>query len=133
MGKDNKQKATVFAELSAIQKKAAILLAAGKSRKAVAEAIGYNPCTIFGWLNQPAFRAAVSALTDQVYEEGKSALLSVQRGAVSTLVKLLSSDDQKVALAAATRLLERVERRKELDIGADLAEIERLLAGLEEA
>jgi hypothetical protein len=84
------------------------------------------------WREDPAFTARIRQLRAEMFAEAVGKLAAVNGKAADTLARLLDSDNEKVALAAARGVLELGARLREvLDLHEQLQAHESRLAALE--
>jgi transposase-like protein len=108
---------------------AALLLAVGRSVRAVAREAGVNERTIRNWQNDESFAARVRTLRSEVFARAVGILCGASTKAATMLGKLLRSDSEKISLAAARAILELGPRLRESDeLAARVDELEKRLA-----
>ena len=115
-------------ELTAKQQRAVQALLTAKSVSAAALAAHVGERTLFRWLTEPAFRAALTAAESNLIDAATRRLLQLQGAALDTLEALLgdgSDASAGVRLRAAQVALEHLLRLREL------RDIEQRLTALE--
>jgi hypothetical protein len=100
----------------------AIAVAGGQTIKSASETVGCALATAYHVSADPDFRAEVAKLKTQAVESAVAVLTSNATAASNALVRLLASDDEKIVLAAAAKILatlgplqELAELRQRLD------------------
>lgn len=93
-------------ELSEKRLRAALLLTQGQSTGAVAAEVGVSRTALYNWRHDPAFREELERLRVAMWEESIRSLKDLAGRAVQVLGEGLSSDDEKVRLATAARIIE---------------------------
>lgn len=94
-----------FDEFSEVQVQAALLLLEGESAAATARALEINRSTVFAWKADPEFARLLADLRRALVERAWSTLLAARLRAAHTVVRLLDSRDDAVALRAAQSVL----------------------------
>jgi hypothetical protein len=85
-------------------------LAEGWTHQQVADQVGVSTKTIQRRMGEPSFAAAVSRRRRERVEQLTGALITASDGAVGVLQDLLTSDDPKIQLRAATVTLGQANR-----------------------
>jgi len=112
--------------VSGKRSRAAMLLAAGRSVRAAARAIGVAERTLHRWRSEPPFAEHVRDLQAELLRRAVGRLSSSMPVAAMKLRKLLASDSEKVQLAAASKLLENgLKLREQLDLAERVQALER--------
>ena len=106
--------------------RAAVLLAGGLSLRQTAKRVKVGERTLYRWSRDPNFAAEVAQLRAAMLRRGAGQLARLIGRAVKTLKELLESDDERIRLGAASRVLEQATRIIEM------AELERRLQALEQ-
>lgn len=106
--------------------RAAVLLAGGLSLRQTAKRVKVGERTLYRWSRDPNFAAEVAQLRAAMLRRGAGQLARLIGRAVKTLKELLESDDERIQLGAASRVLEQATRIIEM------AELERRLQALEQ-
>jgi hypothetical protein len=91
------------------QEQAAMLLAAGFTVTDTATTIDVDRATVSQWQRNPAFAMLVDEERQVVMSAARGKLISLASKAVATLERLLDSTNERVALSAATGILENSE------------------------
>ena len=106
-------------------------LAEGWTHQRVAEQVGVSTKTIQRRMGEPSFAAAVSRRRRERIEQLTGQLITASDGAVGVLQDLLSSNDPKIQLRAATVTLGQASRFHQVEQERELArrqdELERRL------
>ena len=89
-------------------------VAMGKTIRAAAELIGISEATAYSISSSDEFRQAVTRLRSEAVEQAVSVLTSNATKASNALVKLLDSSDEKIVLAASSKLLGSLPGMQEL-------------------
>jgi hypothetical protein len=114
------------------RERAALALATGRTVAEAAVDAGSSERAVYSWKNEPAFKDRIRQLQADMFAQAVAVLAAGNRKASNTLVQLLDSDTEKVALAAARSVLELGCRLREaLDLARRLEEHEQRLALLE--
>ena len=92
----------------------AIAVAGGQTIKAASETVGCALATAYHVSANSDFRAEVAKLKTQAVESAVAVLTSNATAASNALVRLLSSEDEKIVLAAASRILSTLGPLQEL-------------------
>ena len=109
---------------------AALLLAVGRSVRAVAREAGVSERTIRNWRGEDAFAARVRLLRSEVFARAVGVLCGASTRAAAKLRQLLRSEDEKIALGAARAILEAAPRLREAgELAERVEELERRLTG----
>jgi len=112
--------------LSGKRERAAVALAAGRSVRAAARAVGVGERTLHRWRGDPAFQDHVRELQAEMLHCSVGRLSKAMPEAATKLRKLLASDSEKVQLAAAAKLLENgLKLREQLDLAERVQVLER--------
>ena len=98
--------ATIPDSLSPKQQQAALMLAGGTSKKAIAKGLGVAAHTVSAWVKLPAFTASVNQHLSTVEGEALQVLKAQRLKAAEALGELLDSKAPAVRLAAARTVLE---------------------------
>lgn len=113
--KDNTQKSR--RGRSATNDALALVLAAGATVRGAAEQLGVGERTVARRLADPQFRHQVNQARADLLTEASARLTGALTGAVESLIGLLGSEDERVRLQAAAKLLETSLRfHKETDL-----------------
>jgi hypothetical protein len=111
------------------RQRVAVLLASGSSIRAAAAETSTGERTIHGWLDDPAYRAFVASIRDQLLAETIGRLTQSATRAAAVLEALLDSEPEGIRLRAATSILDAMIRTREHgDLAARVAELEQRLA-----
>lgn len=97
-----------LSELSAAQGKAALLLAAGRSKSDTAKEVGVDPSTVFAWLRDPKFEAQVNLERENTLSEARDKFRNLAVKAAETLGELLNDESPTVRLGAAKLVSEQL-------------------------
>ena len=109
----------------------ATLVASGLSIRDACKEANCSEATGYGIAATNEFRTQVAAIRTQAVEQAVSVLTSNATRASNALVKLLDSADEKIVLAASSKLLDRVGPMQELhELRARIDAIESQGAGL---
>jgi hypothetical protein len=92
----------------------AATVASGKSVKDSAAIAGCTESTAYSLSCKPEFKALVAKLRSEAVEAAVGVLTSNASAASNALVRLLDSDDEKIQLAAASKLLAQLGPLQEL-------------------
>jgi hypothetical protein len=84
------------------------LLILGKTDREVAEIVGVRRETITKWHKNPFFSAELSSRREELWVDAKLRLKSLVHEAVNVLTNGLSSQNEKVAIAAAVHIMKTV-------------------------
>ena len=95
--------------LTAEQERAALMLATGAGVQAVSDAVDVHRSTLWAWRQTAAFEAYYNQLLSDIRRDVRCGLVGLYREALETVRRCLESDDPKVALDAAFRVIERAE------------------------
>jgi len=134
------------ATLSDRQARAATLEAMGHTTAQIADLMGVHRATLFRWRKDAAYRARVASILEDSQRAARAVLESASIQAAQRLQGLLSSEDDRVALRAATTILDRsghgttqridlsgVPRYPTEEKQDQVLELERLLSGMQAA
>lgn len=91
--------------LSVRQQKAIMALLAKPSVLAAAEAAGVSPKTLYRYLAEPAFRAALEAAQDEALQMLSGQLVTFLGMGLDALARALQSEDSRIAVQAAAVVL----------------------------
>ena len=105
--------------LNARQQRAAVLLASGCNSGSVAEQLKIHRSTLAKWQNLPEFEAFVNELMQEGRAAARAKLVGAAEKAVSTLLGLLESRDERTRLAASSEILRHL---KGMPIGSSSVE-----------
>ena len=94
---------------------AALLLAVGRSVRAVAREAGVSERTIRNWQAEESFAARVLALRSEVFTRAVAVLCGASTKAAAKLRRLLKSEDERIGLGAARAILEAAPKLREAD------------------
>jgi hypothetical protein len=92
----------------------AATVAAGSSVRDAASVAGCTQSTAYSLSCKPEFKTLVNKLRSQAVEAAVGVLTSNASAASHALVRLLDSDDEKVVLAASSKLLSQLGPLQEL-------------------
>lgn len=92
----------------------AVHVAGGKTIREAAGIIGCSEATAYGISGSVEFRDAVSRLRSEAVSQAVSILTSNATAACNALVRLLDSEDEKIVLAASSKLLSILPGMQEL-------------------
>lgn len=95
--------------LSPAQEKVALLLAAGSTVTDAAAAVETSRQTVSEWQNLPAFAALVNSERQAARASAHGKLIHLTEKAAATLERLLNSNSERVALAAALGVLQHAQ------------------------
>lgn len=84
---------------------AALAIASGRPGTEAAKIAGVSVRTIRRWSNRKSFADLVTRLRDETISAALGQLLSANASAVETMTALLKSQDERVRLAAASKVL----------------------------
>jgi len=90
------------------------LVASGQSVKNAASVAGCSESTAYSLSCSDEFKREVSRLRSEAVAQAVGILTSNAAAAGNALVRLLSSDDEKIVLAAASKLFDRLGPLQEL-------------------
>ena len=95
-------------KLSALQQKAAYLLALGWSYRRVSAEIGVSLSTIHRWKQLPQFAEHLNALSSEITHRFQSRNLRATLKAIRTIHRICFDENQKASdrLAAATKIID---------------------------
>lgn len=97
---------------------------------AAAKSTGVARKTLYRWMEDPAFRAALDAAESEVLDGVSRRLLALAEKAADKLDALLDSANDNVRLRAASVTLDILMRLRELrDVERRLTELERMMHG----
>jgi hypothetical protein len=114
-----------MADWNARQQRVAVLLASGSTIRDAAAESSVGERTIHTWLDDPAFRAFVSALRDRLLNETIGRLTLAASRAASVLETLLDSEQDQIRLRAASSILDAMIRvREHGELANRVAELE---------
>lgn len=85
------------------------MLATGAGVREVADELGVYRSTLWEWRQQATFQAFYNRLLSEIRADVKEGLVGLYKEAIDRVRQCLSSDDERVALKAASRVIERVE------------------------
>jgi hypothetical protein len=106
-GNKKPRKATQMTKaLTPKQEQAAMMLAAGFTVTDTATSIEVDRATVSQWQKNPAFAMLVDEERQVVMSAVRGKLISLGSKAVATLERLLDSTNERVALSAATGILQ---------------------------
>jgi len=115
---------TSFSELSEIKQSAILAMLALPTYKAAARAVGVDRSTLYRWMQAPDFKAALADTRRELQGSYTLRLVSIADKAVGALERAVQCGETAQEIRAAHEILERIDKRLELE---DLAvEIERL-------
>jgi hypothetical protein len=104
-------------------------LGEGLSYAKAAEAVGLTKRTVQRRMDEPDFRARVASARQEAAAEALEALEGMARRAVERLSELVESENELVALKAATWAVERAASQRDTRaLAARVVELERQLA-----
>jgi transposase-like protein len=107
---------------------AALLLAVGRSVRAVAREAGCSERTLRNWQGEEAFAARVRVLRSEVFARSVGILCGASARAAAKLRRLLRSEDERIGLGAARAILEATPRLREAgELAERVAELEKRL------
>jgi L-lactate utilization protein LutC len=99
--------------------------ASGLSIRDAAKATGCSERTAYSLAASPEFRELVSDIRDQALADAVNVLTTASTEAAKALAKLLTSEDEKIVLAAADKLLSKLQPMQELsELRARITKIE---------
>jgi hypothetical protein len=114
--------------LSGKRERAAVALASGRSVRVAARSAGIGERTLHRWRTEPPFVERVRDLQAELLRRAVGRLSQAMPQAAAMLRKLLASGNERVQLAAASKLLESgLKLREHLDLEERLCELERRL------
>jgi hypothetical protein len=99
----------------------ALALAGGQTIRDAAEKVGVAERTVYWRLENPEFRARVLELRSVVVQRAAGLLADGLAGAVARLRQLVSSPDERVALAACREMLDQAGKLGAADLQQYLA------------
>jgi transposase-like protein len=115
---------------NAKKSRAAAALASGSTVKAAAKEAGVHQRTVFVWLRDPAFKAAVNKIRARLVDRTLGKLSAAATKSVTALEALLDNPDGNIQARAATGILDRlVAYREHTDLVARLDELEAKMGG----
>lgn len=88
------------------QQEAAALVAAGKTQRQAAEAVGVSPQTLTAWAKNEAFKSQVQALLQPAHEGVQTALQGLHQRAAEVLASLLETAPPATKLQAIRLIFE---------------------------
>jgi len=91
------------------QEQAAYMLATGAGVQEVADELDVHRSTLWEWRQQATFEAFYNRLLSEIRADVKEGLVGLYEDAIDTVRQCLNSDDERIALKAASRVIERVE------------------------
>jgi transposase-like protein len=91
------------------QERAAYMLATGAGVQEVADELDVHRSTLWDWRQQATFQAFYNRLLSEIRADVKEGLVGLYEEAVDTVRECLNSEDERVALKAASQVIERVE------------------------
>ena len=91
------------------QERAAYMLATGAGVQKVADELDVHRSTLWEWRQQATFEAFYNRLLSEIRADVKEGLIGLYQEAIDTVRQCLNSDDERIALKAASRVIERVE------------------------
>lgn len=110
------------------QQRAINALLVSPSLTAAAKSTGVARKTLYRWMEDPAFRAALDAAESEVLDGVSRRLLALAEKAADKLDALLDSSNDNVRLRAASVTLDILMRLRELrDVERRLTELERMM------
>jgi phage terminase small subunit len=99
--------------------------------QAAAQAAGVGRSTVYRWLSEPEFAAALQQARDATYDEALNALKSLTERATHKLAGLMETEDDRLLRHVCNDVLRHAIKTRELDrIEARLDAIEHLLTPL---
>jgi len=113
--------------LSRSQARAVGVVASSRTLADAASALGVSERTLMRWQAEPAFANAVRGAARESARDASSALLAVQRRAVSVMAEAMSDDAPAVRLRAAGMVLDHGERALGVDVDERLDRVEQRL------
>lgn len=105
----------VVAQIGTLTEKqihAARLEASGMIMREISVEVGVSRRQLYRWRDVPAYAVFVRQLKEDTARAARHTLESGARKAAARILSLVDSDDEKVALAAATTLLDRTGHPK---------------------
>jgi hypothetical protein len=118
-----------MADWNARQQRVAVLLSSGSTIRNAATETSTGERTVYGWLDDPAYRAFVAGFRDQILAETIGRLTQAASRAASDLEALLGSESDQVRLRAALGVIDVMIRTREHgELAARVAELERRVA-----
>jgi hypothetical protein len=103
-----------------------IALLSHATHKPAAQSIGIDRSTLYRWQQDPDFRAALSDARRELSSAYTLRLLAIADKAVAALDRALTTGDSSIEIRAAREVLERIDRRLELeDVVTRLEALER--------
>lgn len=106
-----------------------LAVASGTTITAAAESVGCSLGVAYSISRSPEFRTAVSEIRTQAIQTAVGVLSSAANAAAACLVQLMSDEDPKIRLAAATKLLTTITPLTELhDLRQDIADLKQQMA-----
>lgn len=107
------------------KRRAALLVAAGKTDREVAAEVGASPRTVRRWRTEPAFRARVVALRSAAVDAALGRLADSTTFAADVLRESMAGADADLRFRAAVKCIELcVKLRETVDFGHRLAALE---------
>jgi len=91
------------------QEQGAYMLATGAGVQEVADELEIHRSTLWEWRQEAAFQAFYNRLLSEIRADVKEGLVGLYEDAIDTVRQCLNSDDERVALKAASQVIERVE------------------------
>ncbi|HEX8264587.1 MAG TPA: helix-turn-helix domain-containing protein [Pyrinomonadaceae bacterium] len=112
------------------EKRQAVLLALinGSTRKIAAKTAGVSESTVYRYLSEPNFQAALTEKRQQMFEAGVNELYGLTIKAADTLRRNLDSGNAAVEVRAAIAIETLAIRARELSILDRLEKLERQFA-----
>ena len=95
--------------LSAIQEKAALMMASGESITSIAEVLGVNRTTIYQWQQKSTFRCFFNLQKNEASMNLRNGLFALYDEALNAVKELLKSKNDGTRLKAAMLVIARVE------------------------
>lgn len=130
---DRRQDMAENSALSPRQQRAISALLSAKTVSGAAKAAGVGERTVFTWLRDPGFRAALSVAEGELIDQAVRRLMRLQDTAIDTIEQVLGDTEasQAVRLKAAQMVLETVLRlREQRDTEQRLSALEQAASAL---
>ncbi len=116
-------------DLTPRQRRVIAHLVSSLSVEAACADAGISKNTVYTWLKQPSFKAALEEARNEAFRDAMVRLKATLTRAVDTLSGLLDSTDASIRLQAATRLIGYAIKVAEVeDLQKRLEELERRLS-----